>query len=337
MTLNQRIKAFVTLARQLNDEMRSGELHELLQTAYIRNKWFEPRFIRQAIEGIVYMLDEFKLVEWIAQYKIQTESPKRVGVVMAGNIPLVGFHDLLAVLVSGNKAVVKLSSDDTVLMAYVIHRLMLIDPEFEELIEFADRIKEVDAVIATGSNNSARYFEYYFSKIPHIIRKNRTSVAVLGGHETDVQLKALAADMLSYFGLGCRNVTKLYVPQDYVLDPVFESLIDYAFVISNNKYANNYEYNRTIYLMNSDTFLDNNFLMLKESDKLFSPVAVVQYQRYATQDELKDLLKAESDNIQCIVSSLELGLKTIPFGTAQQPELWDYPDGVDTMQFLLSI
>jgi hypothetical protein len=337
MTLNNRIHAFVQLGNYLKNNLHSEELQEIIHLAYVKNKWFEKENIQKAIEGIVFMLDENKMVEWLSNYKIENTSPKNVGIVMAGNIPMVGFHDLLTVLISGNKAKVKFSSSDTVLMQFLADKLIAINPEFSDFIEIKDRLTEIDLVIATGSDNTAKQFEYYFSKIPRIIRRNRTSVAVLSGHETTAELKQLGNDIFMYFGLGCRNVTKLYVPENYVFDFLFESIIDFANVLYNNKYVNNYEYNRAIYLLGNETFLDNNFVMIRESENLFSPVGVIHFEYYKDLSELNKKLETNKESIQCIVSNATLGIKTIPFGKSQMPEVWDYADGVDTMDFLMKV
>jgi len=252
---------------------------------------------------------------------------------MAGNIPLVGFHDFLSVLITGNKVLAKLSSNDTVLLPFLAKKLIEIEPGFAELIEFTEeRLSNFDAVIATGSNNTARYFEYYFGKYPSIIRKNRNSVAILTGNETPEQLDALAEDIFRYFGLGCRNVSKLFLPKDYNFDPFFNAMYGWKEIINNNKYINNYDYNKAVYLMSNIELLDNEFLLLKEDNGFSSPISVVFYQYYESEDELRKYLSENKEHIQAIVSE-----KDIPFGAAQKPQLWDYADGVDTVSFLLNL
>jgi hypothetical protein len=256
---------------------------------------------------------------------------------MAGNIPLVGFHDFLSVLISGNKALVKLSSNDTILLPYLTKVLFSIEPEFEDLIEFTDeKFIDFDGVIATGSNNTARYFEYYFGKYPNIIRKNRNSVAVLTGNESTEQLELLANDIFRYFGLGCRNVSKIYIPEDYNFDPFFKAMYSWRHVINQNKYMNNYDYNKAVYLMSNIPLLDNEFMLLKEDKSLSSPISILYYEYYSSMEELTSLIEVSREQIQCVVS--ECGMPgEVPFGTTQSPSLWDYADGVDTMEFLLNL
>lgn len=356
MTLDNRIKAFISLGRFLKQFAAGGkkdesnslnalfyeDMEELIKTVHVHNQWFTEENVRNAFGALADSLEETALLDWISIYikdlKAEKE-PKRVAVIMAGNIPMVGFHDMLCVLLSGNKFVGKLSSDDKLLLPFVAKILKKIEPEFSDLIEFTeDQLKNIEAVIATGSNNSARYFEYYFGKYPNIIRKNRNSVAVLTGAETKKELAALGSDVFQYFGLGCRNVSKLFVPKDYVFDTFYESIFDFQNVVNNNKYANNYDYNKTVYLMSSNpTLLDNNFLLLKEDATYSSPIGVLFYEFYDDIKALSKKLESEAEQLQCIVSnSLEIK-NAIPFGKAQCPTLNDYADGVDTMKFLIGI
>jgi hypothetical protein len=251
---------------------------------------------------------------------------------MAGNIPLVGFHDFLSVLMSGNIAVIKLSSDDNRLLPVLIEMLLLLQPELDERIFIVDRIKNIDAVIATGSNNSARYFEKYFGHLPNIIRKNRTSVAVLNGNETETDLMELGKDLFTYFGLGCRNVSHVMIPHDFDLDRLFKAIVDYGDIINHHKYANNYDYYKAIYLLNREEFMENGFVLTKETKVLFAPISVINYQRYTTKSEVVDFIGDYREEIQVVV-----GLDFLPFGKAQSPTLTDYADGVDTMAFLTKL
>lgn len=345
MELKQRINAFVQsglfIKRHFNEsEWLDNEngLHEglnhLMDVAYTYNGWFIKDFIKESLSNISLMLDKTALEEFSKSIK-EPANPKTVAIIMAGNIPLVGFHDLLCVLVSGHKALVKLSSDDNVLMPFFIKLLEHYEPEISEKIQFATgKLSNFDAVIATGSNNTARHFEYYFSKYPHIIRKNRTSVAVLDGTESDNDLKNLGRDIFLYFGLGCRNVSKLMVPKGYNFDRFFDAVFDYKFVVDNKKYGNNYDYNRAVYLLNSELFLDNNFLILKPDNGLFSPVSVLLQQEYQNESELNDWLRTNKDHIQCVVGK---GPNRIPFGYSQQPVISDYADGVNTLDFLVNL
>ncbi len=356
MTINTRIKAFIVLGRflkqfgpvpsrdetnELNAEFYEG-LNELIGKVHIHNPWFVEANVRDAVAALSDSLEEEKLLEWVSQYiRNIPENPKniRVAVIMAGNIPLVGFHDMLCVLLSGNKFVGKLSSEDKFLMPYLSKILIAIEPEFANSIEFTEgQLKQMDAVIATGSNNSARYFEYYFGKYPHIIRKNRNSAAVLTGKESEAELRALGKDVFQYFGLGCRNVSKLFVPKGYKFDPFYEAIFDFNDIVNNNKYANNYDYNKTVYLMSSNpTLLDNNFLLLKEDSRYSSPIGVLFYEYYESVADLNERLGKDKEEIQCIVAGDKNIKNAIPFGTAQCPQLNDYADGVDTMKFLTDL
>lgn len=356
MTLDNRIHAFSKLGEFLQQFSHDGakakdlllnaqfydELNELIKQVSIQNPWFTEHNCRSAIAALADTLTKEKLENWLSRYHSAiSKSGKsyRVSVIMAGNIPLVGFHDFLCVLLSGNSFTGKLSSDDKLLLPYLSKILLTIEPRFKEHIEFTDgQLKNMQAVIATGSNNTARYFEYYFNKYPCIIRKNRNSVAVLTGKETKQELELLGKDVFQYFGLGCRNVSKLFVPKGYSFNQFYEAIIEYKEIIQANKYANNYEYNRTVYLMGSDTtLLDNNFLLLKESTAYASPIGVLFYEFYDDLNALKERLAKEEEQIQCIVSSHASVPDAIPFGQAQCPALNDYADGVDTMKFLVEL
>lgn len=304
------------------------EFNAKLNLAQIQNPWFTQDNLKFCLEQWGEILTEENLNNWVQNYSA-TQNPKNVGIIMAGNLPLVGFHDLISVLLSGHHAIVKTSSKDDVLMSFVIDYLLEFET-FKNTIQKVERLKNHDAVIATGSNNTARYFEYYFKEIPNIIRKNRTSVVVLKGDETVEDLRKLAEDIFRYFGLGCRNVTKLYLPKGFNTDLLFESFYEWKEVINYTKYANNYEYNRAIYLMGSESFLDNNFVMLKESDELFSPIGVVNYEFYENLDDVKNELIQNEEKIQCIVGN-DFEVK---FGETQKPSLTDYADGIDVMAFL---
>jgi hypothetical protein len=356
MTLDNRIEAFsklgnflkqfstepsTTTANPLNEQFHA-DVDELIKQVYLHNAWFTPSNVRNAIMALTDTLAREKLENWLKPYRAELKEQKkahRVAVIMAGNIPLVGFHDFLCVLLSGNIFVGKLSSDDKLLLPFISKILVAIEPEFKNFIEFTEgQLKNMEAVIATGSNNTARYFEYYFNKYPCIIRKNRNSVAVLTGKETKQELTALGKDVFQYFGLGCRNVSKLFVPQGYKFDSFYEALLPYQEIIHTNKYGNNYDYNRTVYLMSNDTsLLDNNFLLLRESEGHSSPIGVLFYEYYNDLDKLNERLKADSSQIQCVVSGDGAVINSIPFGQAQCPALNDYADGIDTMKFLTSL
>ncbi|MDQ4139410.1 MAG: acyl-CoA reductase [Bacteroidota bacterium] len=333
MNLETRLQAFVQLGRQLK-ELPSEHVQALAQQARRQNAWFDEPNVRQALNGIATMLDETQLRTWLAAYNLDNLQPRKVGVVMAGNIPLVGFHDLLTVLLSGNYLYAKLSSEDTFLPKWVVEQLVTIEPEFKDFVVFVDLLKDVDAVIATGSDNTARYFEYYFSKKPHIIRRNRSSLAVLSGFESPEELAELGSDIFQYYGLGCRNVSKLFVPEGYNPEPLFLALEPFNRVMDHHKYANNYDYNKSILLVNQTPHYDNGFLLLTENKQLVSPISVVHLETYTSQDDLKEKLAALADKIQCVVSALGWYQGSIPFGQAQCPTASQYADNVDTLAFL---
>ncbi len=333
MNLQQRIDAFSKLGNTVfenKEKLKQG----------VHNPWFTPENIDYALTEIALALKKENLEKWVSMYPdLQNKRDvKRVGVITAGNIPLVGFHDFLSVLISGNVFVGKLSSKDDKLMPALIKMLTDIEPGFKNFISITEnKLENFDAVIATGSNNSARYFDYYFGKYPHIIRKNRNSVAVLTGNETDEELQLLADDIFLYFGLGCRSVSKLFLPDGYKLDYIFENSLKHKHVINHNKYANNYDYNRAIYMMNQIEFKDNGIMLMKEDIGYASPVSVVYYENYSKFDTVKKRLVSDNEMIQCIVSKEGLIPDSIKFGETQKPQLRDYADNIDTIEFLLSL
>lgn len=337
MDLRNRKKAFVNLGLliQSMDEETREELNWRAQNG---NSWFTEESIFSAFSGIVNFLKEDKLDYWLSKYKIDEPAhPKSVGIMMAGNIPMVGFHDLMTVLISGNKACVKLSFADTVLMSWLIQELIKIEPSFEDLISVEEMLKGKDAYIATGSDNSARYFNYYFGKYPSIIRKNRTSVAVLSGEESKEELEALGKDIFKYFGLGCRNLSKVFIQSEEQLQGLLQALEVYSPISSHHKYHNNYEYNKSIYLVNGDKHLDNGFLLVKESEELVSPISVLYFETYRSKEALAKKMSDIQSKIQCVVANPDFWEGAIPFGNAQEPEPWDYADQVDTLEFLQSL
>lgn len=329
--LSQYIKDFLNKNQEdYNDNDSDFEL--LVKRSEIENPWFTIENQKFALKQWTDLLTEENITDWLKEYQI-SKTTKRVGLILAGNIPLVGFHDVISVVLSNHIPVIKLSSKDKYMIPFLLKKWN----EFSEgnvSFEFVEKLENFDAVIATGSNNTARYLEYYFKNHLNIIRKNRTSIAVLKGDETEGELKLLAEDIFRYFGLGCRNVTRLFIPQDFVLDRLFESFLDFQEIINHNKYANNYDYNRAVYLLNQDKFWDNNFVMLKEDEKLFSPLSVINFSRYSSLDEVKSFISENEENIQCVVAKEELGLDSIKLGEAQNPGLNTYADNVDTMKFL---
>jgi len=305
---------------------------ELIAREHIHNPWFTKSAIQFALNSLADMLDPAVLKPFADCYTV-TQQPKRVGIIMAGNIPMVAFHDVVCVLLAGHNAACKLSSNDKHLLPAVVSVLKQWQPDFAQRIEcHQGMMKEMDAVIATGSDNASNYFEQYFGKYPHIFRRNRTSVAVLDGSESREDLERLGSDLFRYFGLGCRNVSKIFIPRDFNTDRLFEAIVNYGEIVNHHKYANNYDYNRTIYMMNSIPFLDNNFCIFKEDEGLFSPLSVFFYQRYDSMEEVTQFLETNKDSIQTVVGA---GFQAL--GKAQLPAIDDYADGIDTMEWLVKI
>lgn len=334
---NKRINAFINLGKFLADPQNAEYSQELSIAAHRKNNWFTPENTFESLTAIAEkFLSEENLTAWVNQYQ-ESQSPLKIGVIMAGNIPAVGFHDVLCVLISGHILLAKPSSDDPVLIPRLLEKLIEIEPEFASHIFFVDRLNDSDAYIATGSDNTARYFHYYFSKKPNIIRKNRTSLAIISGDETDEELLALGKDMLQYFGLGCRNVSKLFIPKGYDFTKFFEAIqsLDHLY-LNHHKYFNNYEYNKSILLVNRTLHYDNGFLMLTESAAPVSPISVVHYETYENIETVKEYLSENAEKIQCVVSKDIAIPDAVPFGKTQQPGLSDYADNVDTMAFLSS-
>lgn len=320
----------------LGQYMLSGDIQwrDAKEKASQQNSWFIPEFVERSAMNIANaFLQGKELAEWAASYTLPpvNADPKTVGIVMAGNIPLVGFHDLLCVFVSGHGSLIKPSSRDDVLIRHLVQRLHEWNPSTERLIAFADRLNGCDAYIATGSNNSAGYFDYYFGKFPHIIRHNRTSVAIVDGSETTADLGLLADDVFLYFGLGCRNVTKLYVPYGYDFIPLLTAFRKYDYLADHHKYKNNYDYNLAVHMLNGKFYMSTPGILLLEDDSLFSPISQLNYHFYKEKGEIIAALK-ESDELQCIS-----GKDLVPFGQAQCPPVNEYADGIDTMAFLSSL
>ncbi len=349
--MQQRIDAFVKLGTFLsqfspsgikkkehiayNDLFFDGFKHQI-KLAEENNSWFTNDNILFSLDSWANALTKDNLSKWTSNHTFQN-SEKKVAVIMAGNIPLVGFHDFLSVLISGHTVLVKQSSSDTNLMPFLAKYLEHVEPSFKDKIEFTEgNLTNFDAVIATGSNNTARYFEHYFKGKPSIIRKNRNSVAVLTGKESDTELANLSNDVFQYFGLGCRSVSKLFVPQGYNFDAFFNGMYTKKEIINNAKYANNYDYNKAVYLMSLFDLLENGFLMIKEDESYSSPIATVFYEYYSDINQLKEKLNTDADKIQCVVSNGILDSE-IAFGETQNPQLWDYADGINTLEFLAKI
>lgn len=340
MTRNERLD----LLAELGDYLKTGTdaaLEQAVQRAYLENRWFTEANVRKALEAIANaFLDRQKLADWVAHYDLP-DAPhpeKTVAVVMAGNIPLVGFHDWLCVFVAGHRAQVKLSDKDKQLLPFLVKKLgewAFESWEYTEFVPEGDKLAGFDAVIATGSNNTARYFEQYFGKYPHIIRRNRNAAAVLTGYETADDLHALGRDIFTYFGLGCRNVSKLYVPHGYRFDALLEALHAYRDIVLHDKYKNNFDYNLTLFILNQIPYLNNGCLLLREADDLQARIASVHYEYYDDLYDLDERLAARRDDIQCVVSKVQLrDFAALPFGKSQEPGLSDYADGADVLRFL---
>lgn len=321
----------------LFNELFFEDFENLIQLSQSHNGWYTPENVYFSIQSWAKALTEKNLAQWLSTHTFEPKEPKNIGLILAGNIPLVGFHDFLTVLITGNNVLIKTSSNDQFLLPFLAKYLIAIELEFSNKITFVEgKLENFDAVIATGSNNTARYFEYYFKDKPSIIRKNRNSVAVLNGEETKEQLAALGEDIFRYFGLGCRNVSKIFVPKGYSFDSFFEAIFEYQNVIHYEKYANNYDYNKAVFLMSNFKLLDNGFLTIKEDSSYASPISSVFYEYYDTLEDLQSRLQTEHEQIQCIVSN-NLVKNSIAFGQTQKPNLWDYADNVDTISFLLTI
>lgn len=325
-SMNERIDLLDKLGNYIISDDEQWESAKIM--AANMNAWFTPESIEMSINNVAdNYLQKEKLANWIKGYNLPTNT-KKVGIVMAGNIPLVGFHDFLCSFISGHYTKIKLSSKDSVLLKHMIEKLISWNSSVSELVEIADNLKDCDAYIATGSNNTSRYFEAYFSKYPNIIRKNRTSVAILDGAETQEEIKALGKDIYSYFGMGCRNISKIYLPENYSVEQFLNNLDIYKDIIHHNKYKNNYDYYLAIYLLNKVPYLTNDFTLAIENKEIFSPISTLHYEYYSDKNDVVENLQ-KNDNVQCIV-----GEGHIAFGSAQLPRLDDYADGVDTMQFL---
>ena len=320
---------------EFNDLFFDGFQHQI-KLAQENNSWFTKENILFSLESWSKALTGDSISKWLKNQEYN-QSSKIVAIIMAGNIPLVGFHDFLAVLISGHSVVVKQSSNDKNLLPFLAKYLEYIEPSIKGRITFTEsKLENFDAVIATGSNNTARYFEHYFKGKPNIIRKNRNSIAILSGEENESELNALSNDIFQYFGLGCRSVSKLFVPKGYNFDAFFNGIFNKKEIINNAKYANNYDYNKAVYLMSEFDLLENGFLMIKEDESYASPIATIFYEYYSNKEELLQKLKEDSDKIQCMVSR-NFHENEIKFGQTQHPQLWDYADGVNTLEFLVNI
>lgn len=338
--LDQRVEAFDKLSSFLcridKNKIEYIKFFKIIKKSNDLNKWFTEENILSAIKIWGKSLTKKNLSKWLTNYNLINTKVKRIGLILAGNIPLVGFHDILCVLLTGNKAVVKCSSKDHLLLPYICKKLVEFDLIFKNKFVFKDKIKNFDALIATGNNTSTKYFDFYFSKYPKIIRKHRNGIAILTGNESSNSLNELAKDIFLYFGLGCRSVSKIYIPINYSFDKLIDAIKKYSKLKYLEKYSNNYNYNKAIYLMNNTKFKDLDFFILKEDFNIFSPVGTLHYEYYDDINTLRMKLNLEKDKIQCITSnSKKIG--NLKLGRAQSPNLWDYPDDIDTLSFLINL
>jgi hypothetical protein len=349
MNLYQRVKALGKLGKILSSigenrnwagfdmgitEDEYNALEDLTRRVHVFNGWFTEKEVKNSFKAWGNQLSLENIEKWIKSYNLDDiESNKKVGIIMAGNIPLVGFHDYVCCYIAGYKSKIKLSSDDDKLFPAILNILSHFDNTVIERSEIViTQLKNIDGIIATGSNNTSRYFEQYFGKYPNIIRKSRTSVAIITGAESEEELQGLANDVFAFYGLGCRNVTKVFLPKGYDLDNLFRAFFPFQYVSENNKYANNYDYHKAVFMMEQYDLLENGFLIMKEDQSLHSPIGTLYYEYYSDANSIQEHLKQFDENIQCVVSK-----KDIPFGKAQNPELWDYADNIDTMEFLLGL
>ncbi|MDD3876422.1 MAG: acyl-CoA reductase [Bacteroidales bacterium] len=347
MNLKDRLFAFSQLGNFLKTELQNlsnnnsnSDLEKIVTEATQQNSWFDRSSLLFALKQTAEYLQKEKLYQWLKPYDLkafEVAHPKRIALIMAGNLPIVGFHDFLCVIICGHKAIIKMSSQDKVLLPFLAHTLVKFNEGFKELIHFENElINGFDAVIATGSNNSARYFDYYFGKYPHIIRKNRSSIAILSGNETQEQLNLLADDICLFFGKGCRSVSHLFVPQGYNFTDLLNALSKYAYIANNTKFYNNYEYYKAIFIVNREPFLDSGFILLKHNYSLNAPIGVLNYEFYDNISFVESFIIKNKDILQCVVAESILE-NTIPFGSAQKPSLSDYADNVDTLMFLTGL
>ena len=345
MNLNNRITLFVKLGRFFSDyinnnleSLERNKFDKAINESILHNSFFSKKNILKSLLSWSNVLTKKSIDDFLSNYLIKNKKrEKKIAIIMAGNIPLVGFHDFFCVIISGNFAVIKLSSKDSHLFKFILSFLVKENPDFDTKFDVVEsKLQIFDAVIATGNNISANQFELYFKKYPKIIRKNRHSIAILNGNETKKEIELLANDIFYYYGLGCRNVSKIFIPNNYNLDILFKSFVLWNEVINKNSYSNNYNYYRAIYLLNKEVFFDNGFVLLKESEKIGSPVGTIYFEYYKSDNQIKEMIKKNNEKIQCIVSNNNYP-KTIKFGETQMPNLNDFADDIDTFNFLLKL
>ena len=345
MNLNNRITLFVKLGRFFSDyinnnleSLERNKFDKAINESILHNSFFSKKNILKSLLSWSNVLTKKSIDNFLSNYLIKIKKrEKKIAIIMAGNIPLVGFHDFFCVIISGNFAIIKLSSKDSHLFKFILSFLVKENPDFSTKFDIVEnKLQIFDAVIATGNNISANQFELYFKKYPKIIRKNRHSIAILNGNETKKEIELLANDIFYYYGLGCRNVSKIFIPNNYNLDILFKSFVLWNEVINKNSYSNNYNYYRAIYLLNKEVFFDNGFVLLKESEKIGSPVGTIYFEYYKSDNQIKEMIKKNNEKIQCIVSNNNYP-KTIKFGETQMPNLNDFADDIDTFNFLLKL
>ena len=350
MNLEERLDSFIKLGSFMsgiisdNNEYNNDfvpDINKVIKKSYLNNNWFTEDNLIYRIKSLSSSLNSDSLESWMSPYDLKSNllSNKRVLIVMAGNIPLVGFHDLISTLIVGHHAVVKLSSNDNVLLPYVFNMLCEIDPRWRSRLTYIDNLEQrnFDALITAGSDNSSRYFEYYFRDVPRLIRGNRNSIAVLSGNETDNELDELCKDIFLYFGLGCRSVSKLFLPDGYDTDKLFKAFYKYKYFLDHKKYMSNYDYNKAIFMMEKYDFLENGFCILRKHNSLASPVSVINYEYYNELNDVCNYIDLNYDLLQCVVAKDEIVENYVPFGKSQNPKLWNYANQVDTINFLKSV
>ncbi len=340
MNIKERISALAEVGNILSREALPDYAEKAIIQAHLHNRWFTKENIKKSIAAICQrFLNQEYIDQWLSEYALtEPENPRKVGLVLAGNIPFVGVHDVISVFVTGHLSHIKYSEKDEYLIPMLIETLISVDTRTSQYFEKVERLNDVEAVIATGSNNSSRYFEYYFGKLPNIIRKNRSAVAVIS-EDTDMDdLKMLGHDVFSYFGLGCRNVSKIYLPQGYAIEKVMEAFENWKEIVLHNKYKNNFDYNYSIYLLNKVKFFTNGCIIAKQSEDIPSRISVLNFDYYESPSSLTQELHDREEEIQCVIAKHPLeNLRIIPFGKSQEPNLWDYADGVDTIKFLMEL
>ncbi len=327
------IDSLVMLGELLSEFLRKPD-EKLLQDAGEANSWFMRDYLLTALKGILILLSRENLTQWLDKYKLQGNRSKTIGIVMPGNIPLAGFHDLLCALISGNQVIIHPSHSDSVMINFIIEKLAVIDRDYQARIRLEDNLSSADGIIATGSDNTSRYFSYYFRNIPHIIRKNRTACCFLSGNETPSDLESLADDIFLYFGLGCRNVSKIFVPENYPVRNLKEYFAQYEWIIKHENYNHNYTYQRSLNQLTKNNFMDTGFFLFQRSKQLFSPIGVIYFDYYNNIEEITGLIENHQDKLQCMVSGKNIIDNSVYFGRAQFPMPWDYADQVDTLKFI---